>query len=54
MPFDLAWVDLFRLYILRDEATTWHAVLSIIYVESYETATVPGGNRHSRRGAVFR
>ncbi|WP_299201724.1 hypothetical protein [uncultured Tateyamaria sp.] len=42
MPFDLAWVDLFRLYILRGEATTWHAVLSVIYVESYETATVPG------------
>lgn len=43
MPFDLALVDLFRPYILRGEATTWHAVLSVIYVESYETATGPGG-----------
>ncbi|WP_299046105.1 hypothetical protein [uncultured Tateyamaria sp.] len=43
MPFDLSLVDLFRPYILRGEATTWHAVLSVIYVESYETATGPGG-----------
>ncbi|WP_299655917.1 hypothetical protein [uncultured Tateyamaria sp.] len=43
MPFDLALVDLFRPYILRGEATAWHAVLSVIYVESYETATGPGG-----------
>ncbi|WP_299698716.1 hypothetical protein [uncultured Tateyamaria sp.] len=43
MPLDLAWVDLFRLYILRGEATTWHAIISVIYVESYETATGPGG-----------
>ncbi|ABG33206.1 hypothetical protein CEP88_08080 [Roseobacter denitrificans] len=43
MPFDLSLVDLFRPYILRGEATPWHAVLSVIYVESYETATGPGG-----------
>ncbi|WP_299550493.1 hypothetical protein [uncultured Tateyamaria sp.] len=43
MSFDLSLVDLFRPYILRGEATTWHAVLSVIYVEGYETAAGPGG-----------
>ncbi|MEM7056371.1 MAG: hypothetical protein AAF557_02165 [Pseudomonadota bacterium] len=43
MPFDLALVDLVRPYILRGETTPWHAVLSVIYVESYETATSPAG-----------
>lgn len=43
MPFDLALVDLFRPYLLRGEATQWHAVLSVIYVESYETAMSPDG-----------
>ncbi|MEL7012132.1 MAG: hypothetical protein AAFO72_02515, partial [Pseudomonadota bacterium] len=43
MPFDLALADLFRPYLLRGEATTWHAALSVIYVESYETAVGPGG-----------
>ena len=43
MPFDLALVDLFRPYLLRGEVTAWHAVLSVIYVESYETATSDDG-----------
>jgi hypothetical protein len=43
MPFDLALVDLFRPYLLRGEATEWHAVLSVIYVESYQTAVSPAG-----------
>ncbi|WP_120500032.1 hypothetical protein [Roseovarius sp. EL26] len=43
MPFDLALIDLFRPYILKGESTAWHAVLSVIYVESYETASGPGG-----------
>ncbi len=42
-PFDLALVDLFRPYILRGETTNWHAVLSVIYVESYETAQSADG-----------
>ena len=43
MPFDLALADLFRPYLLKGEATQWHAALSFIYVESYETATGPSG-----------
>lgn len=43
MQFDLALVDLFRPYILKGENTDWHAVLSVIYVESFETATGPEG-----------
>ena len=43
MPFDVALVDLFRPYLLRGEATVWHAALSVIYVESYETALSPDG-----------
>lgn len=43
MPIDVALVDLFRPYLLRGEATVWHAVLSTIYVESYETALSPDG-----------
>ncbi|MBN1237710.1 MAG: hypothetical protein JXB36_04365, partial [Gammaproteobacteria bacterium] len=43
MPFDLALADLFRPYLLRGEATVWHAALSVIYVESYETAVGPSG-----------
>lgn len=35
---DLALADLFRPYILRGENTDWHAVLSVIYVENFETA----------------
>lgn len=38
MPFDLALADLVRPYILRGETTAWHAALSVIYVESYDTA----------------
>ena len=38
MPFDLALADLLRPYILRGETTPWHAVLSVIYVERYETS----------------
>ncbi|SDX40905.1 DUF6603 domain-containing protein [Marinobacter mobilis] len=37
MIFDLALADLIRPYLLRGETTTWHAALSVIYVESYET-----------------
>lgn len=43
MPFDLALVDLVRPYLLRGETTTWHAALSVIYVESYETSLGPDG-----------
>lgn len=43
MPFDLALADLFRAYLLRGEATSWHAALSVIFVESYETAQGPDG-----------
>ena len=35
---DLALADLFRPYLLRGENTDWHAALSVIYVESFETA----------------
>lgn len=38
MVTDLALVDLFRPYILKGENTDWHAVLSVIYVENFETA----------------
>jgi len=34
---------LFRSYILHGESTAWHAALSVIYVESYETAASPDG-----------
>lgn len=47
MALDLALVDLFRPYLLMGEATDWHAVLSVLYVESYETAL-------SADGATFR
>ncbi len=43
MPLDLALADLFRPYILLGESTAWHAALSVIYVESWETATGPDG-----------
>ena len=43
MPFDLALADLFRSYILHGESTAWHAALSVIYVQSYETAASPDG-----------
>jgi hypothetical protein len=35
---DLALADLFRPYLLRGENTDWHAALSVIHVESFETA----------------
>jgi large repetitive protein len=38
MIADLALVDLSRPYILKGENTDWHAVLSVILVESFETA----------------
>jgi hypothetical protein len=43
MAFDLALADLVRPYVLRGEATPWHAALSVIYVESFETALGPSG-----------
>lgn len=43
MVFDLALADLIRPYLLKGETTTWHAVLSVIYVESYETTLGPEG-----------
>ncbi|MCM8564472.1 DUF6603 domain-containing protein [Thauera linaloolentis] len=43
MQFDLALADLVRPYLLKGEATTWHAALSVIYVESYETASSADG-----------
>lgn len=47
MPLDLALADLFRPYLLKGVTTDWHAVLSILYVESYETAL-------SAEGATYR
>ncbi|KMN81098.1 hypothetical protein VK98_15360 [Chromobacterium sp. LK11] len=38
MVTELALVDLFRPYLLKGENTDWHAVLSVLYVESFETA----------------
>lgn len=43
MPFDLALADLVRPYLLKGEATAWHAALSVIYVERYETASSADG-----------
>lgn len=43
MPLHLALVDLVRPYLLRGETTAWHAALSVIYVEQYETSTSPNG-----------
>ena len=43
MQFDLALVDLVRPYLLRGETTAWHAALSVIYVESYQTAASADG-----------
>lgn len=43
MAQDLALVDLFRAYILKGESTDWHAVLSVLFVESFETALGPEG-----------
>ncbi|MBU1378540.1 MAG: hypothetical protein KKE02_15335 [Alphaproteobacteria bacterium] len=43
MPTDLALIDLFRPYLLKGENTAWHAVLSVIFVESFETALGPEG-----------
>lgn len=43
MVTDLALVDLFRPYILNGESTDWHAVLSVIFVSSFETAFASEG-----------
>lgn len=47
MPSDLALADLVRPYLLKGENTDWHAVLSGIYVENFETA-------QSAEGTVIR
>lgn len=58
MPTDLALVDFFRPYILKGENTDWHAALSVIYVESFETAlsdegiTIRGVARFSGEGKL--
>ncbi len=43
MVTELALVDLFRPYILKGENTDWHAVLSVLFVESFKTAFEPEG-----------
>ncbi|MCB5185576.1 hypothetical protein LG201_10215 [Methylobacillus gramineus] len=58
MPTDLALADLLRPYVLRGEHTDWHAALSTIYVESFETAqstdgiVIRGIARFSGTGAI--
>ncbi|WP_025869537.1 hypothetical protein [Methylobacillus glycogenes] len=58
MATDLALVDFFRPYILKGENTDWHAALSVIYVESFETAlsdegiTIRGVARFSGAGKL--